>query len=144
MTNIGSITKIEIIDAGLVTISGPETNKNITLSGGSNFETLVFQQGSASFKETEKHVDEGSVYISTLKFTIPKSTPETDTILLKYKGLPVVIRFTDGNGKKYVLGSNLIPAYLTNARSIPAEAPGLNAYFLEVNYRNPHSIPFTA
>ena len=144
MTNIGSITKVEITDGRYITVSERDQDNTVIASTGIGFETLPVQAGSASLKETEKQVNEGVIYNVQLKFTVPRISIDTEKLLNKYERIPVVFKLTDGNGQKYLLGDQNVPAYLYSDKQIPKDAAALNAYFLEVNYQNPRRLPFTA
>ena len=144
MQNIGSIIKIEIIQADYIIVSTPDENNQVTTTVIGNWQELPFQQESASFNEVEKQVDEGVRYDSELQFVIPKVYFENYKLTTPFSKKPVVIKITDGNGTSLLLGSDKIPAYVLRGAKIPSETSGLNNYKFSVKYKNPLPAPFVA
>ena len=142
MNNIGSIIKIEIIEASKITVSKPDTDNKVTITTDGEFDVIKHQQESPGFNEVEKQVIEGVVYQSELTFKVPKIDPDTISVLNNYINKPAVIRLTDGNSRTYIMGSDTVPLYILRQSIIPAKAAGLNSYAFSVKYKNPRPVPF--
>ena len=144
MLNIGSITKIEIARADEISLGTPNSSNEVTVTNAGSWDEPDFTIESASFNETEKKADAGAYYVSKLSYQLPKIMPGSHQAAHKYPNLPVVIRITDGNGNKIVIGEVLNPVFIKVLKNIPAPTAGINAYIFEANYQSPHPAYFSA
>ncbi len=143
-TNIGSIQKIEIVLAQFMTVSKPDEKNQVTVTNSDAWTEMNFAHLSASFEEPEKQVGQGLVYESSLEWLMAKNNPDNHKEAFRFSGKKVVIRFTDGNGQQYLMGSQDKPVKVLVKRMVPAVPSGFNGYKLSAKILNPRPVPFVA
>ena len=144
MFNIGSITKIEIAPSDQITLGTPNATNEVTVTNSGTWDEPSFTIETASWSEDEKSKNAGNTYVSKLKYQVPKVDPANYQAAHKYKNVPVVVRITDGNSNKVVIGTPDRPVFITTSKSIPEKTAGINAYQFEVNFESPHPAYFSA
>ena len=144
MLNIGSITKLEIAPAANITLGIPNQNNEVTVSNSGTWDEPKIKYQSASLEIEEKTSRAGSRFTSTLKYELPKVGPDNHQSAHKYVNKPLVIRVTDGNGNKYLVGTPQRPVFIVTTSKIPPSPGGFNGYEFEVKTETPHPAYFSA
>ena len=144
MLNIGSITKIEIAQAEDITLGAVNTKNEVTVANTGSWDEPAFTTETAGWNEGSKHTAAGDLFAASLRFQLPKQMPDNHQAAHKYKNIPLVIRITDGNGNKVLIGEPSNPVYLEVSKKIPANTAGINAYQMEAKHESQHPAYFSA
>jgi hypothetical protein len=98
--NIGGLSNIEIIEHFNVRSLVP-----VELVEGKVFTEVPFKNESGQFKIKEEDTDNGTVYAYSGRFFLHSMRNEVDSGMAKFIGQVSVMRLTDMNGRKYIIGA---------------------------------------
>lgn len=118
--NAGIITKIEY-----------------RLVGGSAYSELSFTGFSANFTSDQGNTAAGIVYRTKISGKIPKIGKTNSDLLKTLSGPKLDVKFTDGNGRTYTMGTSSYPARFQHTMVIGGNPGDHNGFEFTISHSSP-------
>lgn len=135
--NNPTIYSIEYVTRGQCTIRPHERVEVSSSNFSGEWSSLEIAPNSGELSDSES-TDQGGnkSHSTTVRFFIPGTSAEQKNELNDLSDYPHVYRITDGEGKQYIVGSDIFRAYLNYGEAISATAAGRKGYNCEIRCRS--------
>ncbi len=97
---------------------------SILFIGTSVWKKIYFTPSSANFSQKPKKTDAGTLYHQTLQFNSPGENADDQEELAKLNDLKIVCRLEYSDGTAILIGTDKIPAYLSDDYSSDEKSTG--------------------